>query len=119
MHATTEEVSKQLSEAGDGFKIQFPHLSESIEKLLDSRCNLELPMREAATILKIPGITKVKKTVPPRTNFTDETFYESRVLNREARNKQVGKNLAEVAAENRVTAEKKAKRDEVEQQKMQ
>ena len=61
MHATTEEVSKQISEAGDGFKIQFPHLSESLEKLLDSRRNLELPMREAATILKIPDSTKVKK----------------------------------------------------------
>ena len=73
--------------------------------------NLELPLKDAAAIMRMPDMTKAKKSGPTRTNFIGETFHESRVLNREARIERIETKLAAIAVKKQEKAEAKAKKD--------
>ena len=111
LQSTTTAVAQEMESAGDSFKEQFPDLYASMVKLVDTRQNLELPLKDAAAIMRMPDTTKVRKSGPTRTNFIGETFHESRVLNREARIERIETKLAAIALKKQEKTEAKAKKE--------
>ena len=111
IQSTTAKVAQEMEAVGDVLKQQFPDLYASVEKLGQTHVNLELPLKDAAAIMRMPDMTKAKKSAPTRTNFIGETFHESRVLNREARIERIETKLAAIAVKKQEKAEAKAKKD--------
>ena len=108
---TTARLQGELEEARESLQEHFPELCKTLEQVMITSKNLELPLKEAAAIFHLPDTTKIRKAGPPRTNFIGETFHESRVLNREQRIERIEQKLEEVAKAKREKAEKKAKKD--------
>ena len=84
LKTSTDKLGNEFEGTRAVLQEQFPELCNSIDQVLESRKNLELPLKEVAAILKIPDSTKSRKTGPAQLNLIGETFHESRVLNREA-----------------------------------
>ena len=109
--STSNELRNELEGSREALQLQFPDLCATLDKLLVTTCNMELPMKEAAAIFHLPDTTKVKKAGPPRTNFIGETFHESRVLNREARIGRIQERLDEIAAQKAEKMAEKARKE--------
>jgi len=61
---TSNELRNELEGSRKALQLQFPDLCATLDKLLVTTSNMELPMIEAAAILHLPDTTKVKKAGP-------------------------------------------------------
>ena len=78
LKTSTEKLGNEFEGARAVLQEQFPELCNSINQVLESRKNLEIPFKGVAAILPIPDSTKLRKTGPACLNLIGETFHESR-----------------------------------------
>ena len=76
-----DDLSESVTVAGPLFQETFPDLAVKFNDFIANRDKHESSLKEAATILRLPDSTKVRKIAEPRTNAINEPFGQSRVLN--------------------------------------